>query len=277
MDNKQVHDAMAYLDPQLIEEAAVPAARSPRKLRPMLLAACLCLLIAIPVMAVTGSLLVENYYGSSIPDNLSDQDLDAFFRAETADKVPVSAFSPDALQTAAEQGPGPGYYGFDTWAEAEAFLGVNILDSDLIDSSRSTPVELYDADGQIVLNDACHLTLVNNEDTLLYGVYLSYFFHKDGGGTIALQANAVTDQNPNENDSSIGVSYEDSDILEQTSEGYLTASGTEATIIRTRDSAGTWDFDGWMLKNGFILRFTLSSNHEEGGVDTIKALLDAVK
>lgn len=277
MDNKQLHDAMAYLDPQLIEEAAAPAAHKSRKLRPMLLAACLCLLIAIPVMAVTGSLLVENYYGSSIPDNLAGQNLDAFFRAETTDKVPVSAFSEEALQAAEEQGPGPGYYGFDTWAEAEAFLGMNIFDSDLIDSSRPSPITMSNADGQSVLNSACHLTLVNNEDNLLYGVYLSYFFHKDGGGTIALQANAVTDQNPNGNDSSIGVSYQDSDILEQTSEGYLTASGTEATIIRTRDSAGTWDFDGWMLKNGFILRFTLTSGHEDGGVDTIKALLDAVK
>ena len=128
MNNNNLVDALSHLDHSLIEEAAQPVVRHKTRLRSALVAACLCLLIAIPVVAVTGNLLVEHYYGSAIPKNLSDQNLDTFFRVSSADKVPIASISQEARDAAAAQADKVGYYGFETWDDAEEFLGLNILD-----------------------------------------------------------------------------------------------------------------------------------------------------
>jgi len=60
MNNQTIHEAMGCLDPRLIQEAAAPDIRRKSRLRPVVLAACLILLIVLPVMAVTGNLLVEH-------------------------------------------------------------------------------------------------------------------------------------------------------------------------------------------------------------------------
>ena len=276
MEPEQIHNAMCHLDPRLIEEAAQPAAKKRFRLRPALVAACLCLLIAIPVAAFTGSLLVEHYYGATIPDNLSDQDLDAFFRASTADKVPVSALSQEVLDAAAAQEDRVGHYGFETWDEAETFLGLNILDSDLIQNGYSIPVS--DAEGQQILDAPCYLTLLRSDDGLLYSMYLEYFFKNYGEGLTTLNVNAVTDQCHGENNSSIGVSNDSAFVLQQTSEDYLTPSGYRATIVGTEYSDGHgWDIAGWTQKNGFVIRFTLSTHDEESGMWAIRELLDSIQ
>jgi len=276
MDNKNIHDALDYLDPQLIEEAAVPVSRKNRKLRPMMIAACLCLLIALPVMAVTGNLLVEHFYGSNIPKNLSEQNLDAFFRANTPDKIPTSTLSQEVLDAAAAQEENVGYYGFESWDEAEAFLGLNILDSDLIQSGVSIPVN--DSEGNQILNTPCHLTMIRNDDGLLYGMHLEYFFKGYSEGLVSLNVNAVTNQNPHDNNSSIGISNESAYVLQQTSEDYQTASGSQATIISTEYSDGHgWDIAGWFQKNGFVIRLSLSTHDMESGQWAIRNLLDSIQ
>ena len=266
MDNHQIHEAMGYLDPQLIQEASQPAARKKSRLRPAVLAACLVLLVVLPVSAVTGSLLVEHYYGEAIPDALA---------GHTTDKVPVSALSQEVLDTAAKQEEKTGHYGFETWEDAEAFLGLNILDSDQIQNGYSIPVT--DAGGQQLLDAPCHLTLIRNDDGLLYGIYLEYFFKTYGEGLVSLNVNAVTDQNPYENNSSIGVSNESADVLQQVSEDYLTASGSQTTIISTEYSDGHgWDISGWTQQNGFVIRFSLSTHDAESGQYAIRELLDSI-
>ena len=276
MDKHQIYNAMQHLDPLLIQEAAEPIVHKKRKLRPIALAACLILLIAVPVMAVTGSLLVDHYYGAAIPENLADQGLDAFFQANTADKVPIYELSQEALDAAADQADNVGYYGFETWDEAEEFLGLNILDSDRIQNGFSVPVT--DKDGQQILNAPCHLTLLRNDDHLLISMNLDYYFKNLTGRQVSLNVNAVTDQNPYENNSSIGVSNESAFVLQQVSEDYLTESGCRTTIISTEYSDGHgWDIAGWTQKNGFVIRFSLSTPDQESGIWAIRDLLDSIQ
>ena len=276
MDKHQIYNAMQHLDPLLIQEAAEPIVHKKRKLRPIALAACLILLIAVPVMAVTGSLLVDHYYGAAIPENLADQGLDAFFQANTADKIPISELSQEALDAAADQADNVGYYGFETWDEAEEFLGLNILDSDRIQNGFSVPVT--DKDGQQILNAPCHLTLLRNDDHLLISMNLDYYFKNLAGRQVSLNVNAVTDQNPYENNSSIGVSNESAFVLQQVSEDYLTESGCRTTIISTEYSDGHgWDIAGWTQKNGFVIRFSLSTPDQESGIWAIRDLLDSIQ
>lgn len=276
MHNQNIHDAMSCLDPRLIQEAATPDVRRKPRLRPVVLAACLILLIVLPVMAVTGNLLVEHYFGDSIPAHLAEQDLDAFFRATTVEKVPVSTLSQEALDAAAAQSERTGYYGFDTWEDAEAFLGLNILDSEQIGSEAAVP--MMDENGRTVLCAPCHLTLHNSADGMLYAIALNYFFQTRDGVSISLNANAVTDQNPNDNHASLGVSDDASTVLSQSSEQYVTKSGLQTTIVVSQYSDGHgWSVDGWTQKNGFVLRFSMSSDREEDGMEIIRDLLDSIR
>ena len=276
MNNQTIHEAMGCLDPRLIQEAAAPDIRRRSRLRPFVLAACLILLIVLPVMAVTGNLLVEHYFGDSIPTHLAEQELDAFFRATTVEKVPVSTLSQEALDAAAAQSERTGYYGFDTWEDAEAFLGLNILDSEQIGSG--TAVSMMDETGRTVLCAPCHLTLHNGADGTLYAMALNYFFQTTDGVSISLNANAVTDQNPNDNHASLGVSDDASTVLSQSSEQYVTKSGLQTTIVVSQYSDGHgWSVDGWTQKNGFVLRFSMSSDREEDGMEIIRDLLDSIR
>lgn len=275
MDNPLIHTALDHLDPQLIQEAAQAVPQKKTRLRPLLLAACLVLLIAIPVVGITGNLLVEHYFGDAIPDNLAGQDLDAFFQVHSAEKIPISALSQEALDTAAAQAEKVGFYGFETWDEAEEFLGLNILDSDQIQNGDRIPVT--DAAGNQLFNVPCHLTMLRSDEGLLYSFNLDYFFHSPSGESVSLHVNAVTDQFPGENNASIGVDNERAHVLQQTSANYLTTSGNPATILSTEYSDGHgWALDGWTRKNSFVIRFSLSTTDTESGQQTIRALLDSL-
>ena len=270
MTNDQIHCAMDYLDPQLIQAAAQPKNKKKTRLRPVVLAACLVLLL-IPVMAVTGSLLVEHYYGDAIPENLADQNLDAFFQVNTAEKVPVVSFSPELR----EGEPGTSHYTFDTLDAAEELLGLEILNLELDHQEHS--VQTTYADGSLV-DAPCNLTLLYNSERQLYAVSLQYFFRIRGGVVVTLNATAVTDRNPNDNNASIGVSNDGAQVVQQSDEVYTLESGAQATIIATEysDSHG-WDAAGWMEQNGFVFHFSLSAADRETGVETVRDLLNSVR
>ena len=156
------------------------------------------------------------------------------------------------------------------------FLGVNILDSDQIGSECSIP--MMDENGQTVLFAPCHLTLFNNKNGELYAIALNYFFQTADGVTVSLNANAVTDQKPNDNNSSLGVSNDVSTVLSQSSEQYVTTSGLQTTIVASQYSDGHgWSFDGWTQKNSFVLRFSLSTPDQESGIQAIRDLLESIQ
>ena len=276
MDDNKLIDALSHLDPSLIEDAAQPVVQHKTRFRSALVAACLCLLIAIPTVAVTGNLLVEHYCGNAIPNNLAEQDLDAFFRVNTTEKVHISLFSQKALDTASNQEEKVCIYGFKSWDEAEEFLGLNILDSDQIQNGYRVPVT--DTEGNQLFYLPCHLTMLRSDGGLLYSLNLDYFFHILSGESVSLHVNAVTDQFPGENNSSIGVDDESADVLQQINEDYLTASGNPATILSTEYSDGHgWTIDGWTQNNGFVIRFSLSTYDEESGIQAIQKLLDSIQ
>ena len=219
---------------------------------------------------------MEHYFGDSIPAHLAEQELDAFFRATTAEKVPVANLSQEVLDAAALQTERTGYYGFDTWEDAENFLGLNILDSDLLGSG--TAVSMMDETGRTVLSAPCHLTLHNSADGTLYAMALNYFFQITDGVSVSLNANAVTDQNPNDNNASLGVSNDTSTVLSQNSEQYVTESGLQTTIVVSQYSDGQgWSIDGWTQKNGFVIRFCLSTPDQEHGIWAIRDLLESIQ
>ena len=63
MENK-IMEAMSCLEPRLIQEAAQPRTHKRPNIRQVLLVACLCALIAIPVFALVSGWVVEKLPGS---------------------------------------------------------------------------------------------------------------------------------------------------------------------------------------------------------------------
>lgn len=275
MDKDHILHAMQHLDPALIQEAA-ETTRKLRRLRPMLIAACLCLALTIPAMAVAGNLLVKHYAGSELPEQLADQGLDAYYEIVDTQRISENILSQKARDTAQNQEETAGYYSFDTWEDMEEFLGVNILDNAVLFNAMPCPVELYDANNQTLADAPCHLTLCNDQDGRLLSVRAEYACQTGEDAFLFVTASAVTERNTSENAGSLGVRYEDRQVLLQSSEAYRTASGTEATLISTQTSAdGSWDVDGWIRQNGFVLRISTTAQEETAAKDVIRQVLDA--
>ena len=276
MRPEQIHEAMCHLEPQLVEEAARPVQRGKKRLRPFLIAACLSLVIAIPAMAAAGNLLVKVYNRSNMPEHLAGQELDAYYEAVNPEKIPLAALSEEARQDAAEQGDVLVHHGFDSWDAIEDYLGINILDNEVITNARPRPVKVMDQDGQVVLNTPGSLMLVTDPDGQLIGINGSYYCVTATGKAIELYFMAATELNEHDSSGSLGVDFEGGTILHQTSEVFQTESGHSCTIVRTKDSLGeTWTVDAWILQHGFTVRLSLTSQSETSADLTIKEILNA--
>lgn len=275
MDNKQLQDAMNYLDPQLIQEASQPAARKPRRFRTLLIAACLCLAI-IPAMAATSNLLVNYYFGTEIPKHLDGQDLDAYYEVTNTYQIPISSLSEEVRQAAESQGANWIHHGFNTWEEMEEFLGIDIFENEILSNAVPQSVELTDADGQVILDAPCTLLLVTNPEGELISVHINYYCLTDTGKFLSVTATASTELNDYDNAGGYGISYEEGEIISQNGENYLTKSGAESTIVSSQNSVtGGWDVDGWILLNGFTVRVNLSETVASLENSDVKQILDA--
>ena len=117
MTEHKIREAMGYLEPALVQEAAQTVAHKRKRLRPMLVAACLAALCAISVAAVSSGLLVQFYHNGNLPDHIAAEKVDAYYDVIGNDKVTPDGFSEELLARAAEQGPGSKVYPFETLEE----------------------------------------------------------------------------------------------------------------------------------------------------------------
>lgn len=251
MNHEPITEAMHHLDVRLIEEAARPVARKSR-LRTAILAACLCLLIAIPTVAA-GNLLVRHSHGKNLPNDLSDRGLDAYYELISAHRLPTDSLSQTARETAKEQTT----FGFTSWDAMEDWLGIEVFDNAVLAEAEPTPLPLLDENGTVLQNDPCTLTLSTDDEGKIQAVLAGYY-GKLQDEAISATAYALTDLSPDGSGSSMAMDYGTQTVQSQTSETYQTASGAEATIITTRLSGGEDLLDGLLLQNGFVVRITLS-------------------
>lgn len=132
MNKDQSLNVMSYIDPALVESAdnhrAAKLARKPIKIA--LIAACICVLLVGSVFAAA-----EILTGAGILSFTPDSDT-AFTVEYKSKNFPLSAFSSKILENENK------VVAFDSWEEAEEYIGLDIMDNTVLSNAEPSPCEL---------------------------------------------------------------------------------------------------------------------------------------
>lgn len=276
MTEHKIREAMGYLEPTLVQEASQPVAHKRKRLRPMLVAACLAALCAISVAAVSSGLLVQFYHNGNLPDHIAEEKVDAYYDVTGNDKVTPDSFSEELLARAAEQGPGSKVYPFETLEEMEAFLSYTFPENVILRDARPISVKMTDQNNEVIHDSPGSVLLHNDQEGRLAVVKADYYCQTQSGKRVFLTASAATVNSPSGSVGSMSVDYEGGEVLQQKAETYLTASGRECTIVSTQNSLTEgWDIYSWIEQDGFVLSLSLDSPDEAQARAELKQILDA--
>ena len=276
MTEHKIREAMGYLEPTLVQEASQPVAHKRKRLRPMLVAACLAALCAISVAAVSSGLLVQFYHNGNLPAHIAAEKVDAYYDVTGNDKVTPDRFSEELLARAAEQGPGSKVYPFETLEEMEAFLSYTFPENVILRDARPISVKMTDQNNEVIHDSPGSVLLHNDQEGRLAVVKADYYCQTQSGKRVFLTASAATVNSPSGSVGSMGVDYEGGEVLQQKAETYLTASGRECTIVSTQNSLTEgWDIYSWIEQDGFVLSLSLDSPDEAQARAELKQILDA--
>ena len=276
MMEHKIREAMDYLEPALVQEAARPVAHKRKRLRPMLVAACLAALCAISVAAVSSGLLVQFYHNGNLPDHIAAEKVDAYYNVTGNDKVTPDSFSEELLARAAEQGPGSKVYPFETLEEMETFLGYTFPENVILRDARPVSVKMTDQNNEVIHDSPGSVLLHNDQEGRLAVVKADYYCQTQSGKRVFLTAAAATVNSPSGSVGSMGVDYEGGEVLQQKAETYQTASGRECTIVSTQNSLTEgWDVYSWIEQDGFVLSLSLDGHDEAAARTVLKQILDA--
>lgn len=237
MDTKKLMDAMAYMDPALIEAADPAPAKRKAWRRPALIAACLCLALVGTAVAVNSGVVVEFFTGSGGWDHLSEEPITGGFEinAEGVQIVPVDSLPREVRDLAAAQESAPCFYGFDSWDEAEQFLGLELANNPVLDEAETweNTYSFEDPETNRLLNSATGESIVRlgvNIDDLFVRIYADAFYKLDGVA-FTLSADIVTDQMPYDDPWGTLQLYHGDELDRVTREEYLMSCGKTALII----------------------------------------------
>lgn len=276
MMEHKIREAMDYLEPALVQEAARPVAHKRKRLRPMLVAACLAALCVISAAAVSSGLLVQFYHNGNLPDHIAEEKVDAYYNVTGNNKVTPDGFSKKLLACAAEQGPGSKVYPFETLEEMETFLGYTFPKNAILRDARPVSVKMTDQNNEVIHDSPGSVLLHNDQEGRLAVVKADYYCQTQSGKRVFLTAAAATVNSPSGSVGSMGVDYEGGEVLQQKAETYLTASGRECTIVSTQNSLTEgWDVYSWIEQDGFVLSLSLDGHDEAAARTVLKQILDA--
>ena len=276
MTEHKIREAMGYLEPTLVQEASQPVAHKRKRVRPMLVAACLAALCVISVAAVSSGLLVQFYHNGKLPDHIAAEKVDAYYDVTGNDKVTPDSFSEELLARAAEQGPGSKVYPFETLEEMEAFLSYTFPENVILRDARPVSVKMTDQNNEVIHDSPGSVLLHNDQEGRLAVVKADYYCQTQSGKRVFLTAAAATVNSPSVSVGSMGVDYEGGEVLQQKAETYLTASGRECTIVSTQNSLTEgWDVYSWIEQDGFVLSLSLDGPDEAQARAELKQILDA--
>lgn len=268
---------------QLKERAAAPRKKANWH-RPVAVAACLALMVAIPVGAAVAKYFTVNHYSAeAFPEDLRWENLKDGFVVENPNHVPGETFSEElwkqvrhieSLEGAYE--PQDGYLYFDNWEDAEAFMGYNVLDNGVLERAEKGVSSMLDEDGTVVTTYHCSLYLAVPKWGGLSGVDLRSGYSLNGVH-IDLDAHLYTDEDG-------GVMRYTQSIPEDPDmeaaeygalETRMTASGTEYTIAFGRyPEHGLWCAQAFLNCGNASVSVHFSDYDESTLLETVQQVMD---
>ena len=234
MKKEHIMDAMDYIDPSLVAAADAPAPRrgKVRRLRPALVAACLC-------AALVGTAFAVQQFAVRVDLNGTEMtgygDYGNYTVSGGIGYYPADSFSQEARELAVREAA----RSFHTWDELEQFIGRNLMDNPVLEGSEpGVPTSIETMEGT-----PTHIMLVPSADqdgelsTLL--TWDSYYVDEVVINRIAM---TLTDR-AQEQYEEYGVDpasvlyYEKGSQV--TLEQYTTPGGFTAAIVQVEDSLCT--------------------------------------
>ena len=280
MNKEQVLELMNAIPHDLIEEADTqpPAKhRLPKAARAGLIAACLCL-----ALVGTGAAAVANGWVrlsgiTFIPNTNVNGTVTTYAEVKIASDgkvyIPLERFSQEAQEFPRSFTFMPQYKGFDSWDEAEGFLGVNIADNPVLDQMELLPDSVSDNYGLRVENAKCIVGfhgLIQAPHQISVDARYRFGSSDDFG---VLIVNATIRTNPSDSDElQGGVSFRNFEepIVEQ----YVTPSGLQAVIVTARADPHIFCQVDFQLNGAHFTLVTLARDRDQL-LSAVKEILDA--
>lgn len=278
MDREKIMEAMAHIDPALVEEADRPAPRRTGWSRSALIAACLCLLLAGTAAAAAaggaGMRVIRMFN--------SEESYSGYEIVGGAAYIPADSLSDEINQLALEHPGETSFKAFARWEFAEEFIGRNLLDNPLFDKApsgtRYTDVTETEWGSCLLMVGASAegLTSVNAITSYRIG-------RLDGGQEqveVELRADLYTDiyakmgEGQAEDEKHTWKKRYFPDGAEIVQEDYTTPDGLETIIFQVK--AKPTLYAALFSLNG--VRFEITASHSTDSVltlETLKAVLDA--
>ena len=265
----------AWLD-QAKALADAPARRrrtwSPRA-KGALLAACLCVAVVGTVVAAESGLLLRIVRGDDSLSQYLGYDVAGRYEVMTSERIPAESFSAAAREAAAGEAasPSPGY-AFSSWEEAEAFLGLNLMDNPMLDSGDlKTTVVSTDQES---VSGRCIVRLWSEPETgaLCYAAVHGTF---DTELAVVEVLAAITTENaPDSIAMGYLLAFDETELAEAEPQTYVTSSGTEAIILQDTNEPRT--YVAYLAVNHVLFQLSIDSVHigDDAALTKLKDILD---
>lgn len=286
MDKEKILEAMAHIDPALVEEADRPAVRRTGWRRAALIAACLCLLLAGTAAAAAAGgagMRVIRMFNSeeSLVKYGHDESYSGYEIVGGAAYIPADSLSEEVNRLALEHPRETTFKAFARWEFAEEFIGRNLLDNPLFDKApngtRYTDVTETEWGSCLLMVGASAegLTSVN--------AITSYRIGSLAGGQeqveVELRADLYTDiyakmgEGRAEDEKHTWKKRYFPDGAEIIQEDYTTPDGLETIIFQVKAKPAF--YAAVFSLNGVRFEITASHMDDVYALETLKAALDA--
>ena len=284
MNKERAMELMGGIDPALVAEAdlPMPAKRRMTKItRTVLIAACLCLaLVGTAAAAVANGWIqitgVKFYPNTNVNGKVTSYG-EVTYETEDRPYIPMEQLSPEAQAFPHSSTYLPQYKGFDSWDEAEKFLGVELADNPLLDQMEPIPLPIEDAQYGIKLDDAnCSVVFRGLMDAPTINLYSEYRLVLDDSRDFRLgvYAGIVTEEWSSE--WGPGAVFQNHEKPE--TETYVTPSGLQAVIVTADTGPEPWSLVSCQTLfrlNGATFHLVTTHDDRDELVRIIKEILDA--
>lgn len=273
MKSEKLLETIGKIDDNLIKEALeIPVKNVKRQMdydgktqygwfKRLTIAACLCLVFSLPVLAI-GQVLSVKF--------MAEQHQ---WEVTTQGRFPMEAFSKEALNRAEALGTEDGIYPMSGETEAEEFLGISLPENTILEEAHMIMTDLNLTNGERVYGNTITFLFNNNESKLVSVWVTSRYLYN--GMDVEVSYKLVTELNPYENGGGMGVEIND-DYQKQTMERYVTATGRECTIIYS-DNGYYCRAYAYMDIEGIITAVELGGTGADNISECIKQIMDAYK
>lgn len=275
MNREQIMEAMNHIDPALIEAADrnTSTAKHSRRgwSRPAIIAACLCMLLAGTALAAE----ILGWIEVKLPG--SDEGVDGMSYQIEAEYglLPVDILSEEVRQSAAavpvpEEGK---WYGeawrFDSWPEAEAFLGLELANNSLLEQMEKGSTSFGDLEQEQIAEGPC-LAIAEIDNGIPRWIHVEARYLEGQyqiTETAGLQFYGPENRRVERSPAKMEITALTGRVIQM--EDYAASSGLEASLITRSDLC-----EAYFIKSGVL--FTLSvSDSGPDAQQLLKDILDA--